>query len=111
MLLALWEETLAALAADTEWLVGRVDWITKRWLLQQFCDREQISWSDPWLKSQDLEYHQIDPARASGCGGPDAPAVGNSASGRRSRRLAGPGQHPRLARSRVMRLLQRRCRA
>ena len=54
MLLVLWEETLAALAADPAALVGRVDWITKRWLLQLFCDREEISWSDPWLKSQDL---------------------------------------------------------
>jgi hypothetical protein len=43
-----------------------VDWITKRWLLQQFCDQEKISWSHPWLKSQDLEYHHIDPARSLG---------------------------------------------
>jgi proteasome accessory factor A len=65
-LLSLWADTLAGLATEPETQVGKVDWITKRWLLQQFCDQEKISWDDPWLKSQDLEYHQIDPARSLG---------------------------------------------
>ena len=55
-----------ALAADPEALVGKVDWITKRWLLRQFCEQENLDWSHPWLKSQDLEYHHIDPARSLG---------------------------------------------
>jgi proteasome accessory factor A len=59
----LWENTLWDLARSAEALVGRVDWITKRWLFQQFIDQERISWSDPWLKSQDLEFHQVDPTR------------------------------------------------
>ena len=46
-LLSLWGETLAALATEPESLVGRVDWITKRWLLQQFCDREKIPGAIP----------------------------------------------------------------
>jgi proteasome accessory factor A len=62
-LLNLWENTLWDLARSPEALVGRVDWITKRWLFQQFVDQERISWSDPWLKSQDLEFHQVDPTR------------------------------------------------
>jgi proteasome accessory factor A len=66
MLLGIWAETLQALATDPEDLVGRVDWITKRWLLRQFCGQEKISWNHPWLKSQDLEYHHIDPARGLG---------------------------------------------
>lgn len=65
-LLAIWGEVLAALATDPDSLVGKVDWITKRWLLRQFCEQEKISWSHPWLKSQDLEYHQIDPNRSLG---------------------------------------------
>jgi proteasome accessory factor A len=65
-LLSFWSDTLNALATDPEQLVGKVDWITKRWLLRQFCDHENIAWSHPWLKSQDLEYHQIDPARSLG---------------------------------------------
>jgi proteasome accessory factor A len=66
LLLAVWNNTLVSLAADPEELVGKVDWITKRWLLRQFCQQENIPWSHPWLKSQDLEYHQIDPARSLG---------------------------------------------
>jgi proteasome accessory factor A len=65
-LIAIWSDVLEALATDPELLVGKVDWITKRWLLRQFCEQEEISWSHPWLKSQDLEYHQIDPARSLG---------------------------------------------
>jgi proteasome accessory factor A len=66
LLLSVWHDTLKSLAADPEELVGKVDWITKRWLLRQFCQQENIPWSHPWLKSQDLEYHQIDPARSLG---------------------------------------------
>ena len=65
-LLKIWGDVLAALASNPETLVGKVDWITKRWLLQQFCDEEKISWNHPWLKSQDLEFHQIDPSRSLG---------------------------------------------
>jgi proteasome accessory factor A len=66
VLLTVWGEVLDALVSDPESLVGQVDWITKRWLLRQFCAQESIPWSHPWLKSQDLEYHQIDPARSLG---------------------------------------------
>jgi len=66
LLLTIWSDTLKALATDPEELVGRVDWITKRWLLRQFCQQENIAWNHPWLKSQDLEYHQVDPARSLG---------------------------------------------
>jgi proteasome accessory factor A len=65
-LLAIWEDALNALVTDPDLLVGKVDWITKRWLLRQFAEQEKISWSHPWLKSQDLEYHQIDPMRSLG---------------------------------------------
>lgn len=65
-LIQIWGETLQALATRPDSLVGKVDWITKRWLLQQFCDQERISWNHPWLKSQDLEFHHIDPSRGLG---------------------------------------------
>jgi len=107
VLLALWEETLAALAADPESLVGRVDWITKRWLLQQFCDQEGLSWGDPWLKSQDLEYHQIDPARSLGLAVARTPPLWEiPAQDAASAALQAPANTRACARSRVMRLLQ-----
>lgn len=58
-----WGETLACLAADRSQLIGRVDWITKLWLLETFMCAEQIGWNDPWLASLDLEYHNVDPER------------------------------------------------
>ena len=66
ILLDIWGSTLAALATDPEALVGKVDWVTKRWLFRQFMEQEKISWADPWLKAQDLEYHHIDPERSLG---------------------------------------------
>jgi proteasome accessory factor A len=44
-------------------LLGGVDWITKKWLLETFMEAEEVGWDDPWLQSLDLEYHNIDPAR------------------------------------------------
>jgi proteasome accessory factor A len=63
VVLEVWQEVLSALSKQPEALVGRVDWITKRWLFQQFIDREKIPWIDPWLRAQDLEFHHVDPAR------------------------------------------------
>jgi proteasome accessory factor A len=74
-LLSIWAEALHGLATRPESLVGKVDWITKRWLLRQFCEQEKISWSHGWLKSQDLEYHQIDPARSLGLALAQTPAA------------------------------------
>lgn len=63
ILLSIWKSTLIHLAKKVDTLVGKVDWITKRWLFQQFVDREQVNWNDPWLKSQELEFHHTDPTR------------------------------------------------
>jgi proteasome accessory factor A len=66
LVLRVWAECVEALATNPEALIGKVDWITKRWLFAQFVEREGISWDDPWLKAQDLEYHQVDPQRGLG---------------------------------------------
>jgi proteasome accessory factor A len=64
--LAAWRCTLEALGRDPQELVGRLDWVTKKWLLDAFCQAEGLDWDKPedrsWLQSQDLEYHNIDPA-------------------------------------------------
>ena len=62
-LLESWSFVLDSLATNRYALIGGVDWITKRWLLESFIDAEGLSWNDPWLLSLDLEYHNIDPAR------------------------------------------------
>ena len=64
-----WDEALQALAGAPnqlpEELVGKCDWITKKWLLDAFAAAEGLDWENPedrgWLQSQDLEYHNIDP--------------------------------------------------
>lgn len=58
-----WAWTLASLGSDRMGLVGRVDWITKRWLLETFVAEQRLAWDDPWLASLDLEYHDLDPER------------------------------------------------
>jgi len=62
-ILEIWEFTLDALGTKPELLLGGVDWISKKWLLDTFRESEGLSWQDPWLQSLDLEYHNINPAR------------------------------------------------
>ncbi len=58
-----WGETLRLLTQDRCSLVGRLDWVTKQWLLETFVREERIGWDDPWLASLDLEYHNVNPER------------------------------------------------
>jgi Pup amidohydrolase len=58
-----WGETLLLLARDRSQLVGKLDWVTKQWLIETFVQEERIGWDDPWLASLDLEYHNVDPDR------------------------------------------------
>ena len=62
-LLENWSFVLEALEQNRQSLIGGVDWITKKWLLETFIEAEELSWGDPWLQSIDLEYHNIDPKR------------------------------------------------
>ncbi len=62
-LLESWSFTLEALGNKPETLIGGVDWITKKWLLETFMESEGLDWNDPWLQSLDLEYHNIDPEK------------------------------------------------
>ncbi len=60
-----WQFALQSLAMDPTQLVGRCDWVTKKWLLDSFADAEGLDWGRAedraWLQSQDLEYHNVDP--------------------------------------------------
>jgi proteasome accessory factor A len=58
-----WSYTLDALRTKPELLLGGVDWISKKWLLETFREAEGLSRQDPWLQSLDLEYHNINPAK------------------------------------------------
>ena len=54
-----WESVLTDLRVDYTRVVGRVDWASKLWLLESFKEEEKLQWEDPWLRSLDLEYHNL----------------------------------------------------
>ena len=58
-----WQSALERLETDRLALVGHLDWITKLWLLETFMEEEKLQWTDPWLASLDLEYHNVNPDR------------------------------------------------
>jgi len=64
--LDLWGRVMNDLANAPHSLVGILDWVSKKYLLSEFCAREGLEWTNPWLESQDLEYHHIDPNRSFG---------------------------------------------
>ena len=55
-----WENVLNDLERDVTSTRGRVDWAAKKFLLGALQEEEKLSWSDPWLQSIDLEYHNLD---------------------------------------------------
>ncbi|CAN5417302.1 pup deamidase/depupylase [soil metagenome] len=60
-LLREWETALHDLERDVRLCRDRIDWVAKKELLEALREEEQLSWSDPWLQSIDLEYHNIAP--------------------------------------------------
>ena len=58
-----WEQVLDDLALDYWRCRDRLDWVAKKFLLTTFQESEKLEWSDPWLQSIDLEYHNVTPER------------------------------------------------
>jgi proteasome accessory factor PafA2 len=55
-----WENVLNDLERDVMLTRDRVDWVAKKFLLDALQKEEKLSWTDPWLQSVDLEYHNLD---------------------------------------------------
>jgi proteasome accessory factor PafA2 len=55
-----WENVLNDLERDVTSTRDRVDWVAKKFLLAALQEEEKLAWSDPWLQSIDLEYHNLD---------------------------------------------------
>src|SRR5437867_2820040 len=55
-----WENVLNDLERDVMVTRDRVDWTAKKFLLDALQQEEKLSWSNPWLQSIDLEYHNLD---------------------------------------------------
>ncbi len=62
-IIAEWNRTLNDLRHSPEKLSDRIDWAIKKKLFGEFMQSEGMSWEDPWLKSLDLEYHNLDSDR------------------------------------------------
>jgi proteasome accessory factor A len=54
-----WSQILNDLQRDIHSCVDRLDWVAKKFLLTTFREAENLQWTDPWLQSIDLEYHNI----------------------------------------------------
>lgn len=59
-ILSEWENVLNDLERDVSLARDRVDWVAKKLLLNELQQEEKLAWSDPWLQSIDLEYHNVD---------------------------------------------------
>jgi len=109
-ILEMWQFTLDALKEKPELLIGGVDWISKKWLLNMFVEDQGLSWQDPWLQSIDLEYHNIHPQRGLFFALKPAKTIGEfNASVRRSEAKLAPPAHTRAAgRGRAVAFFQRK---
>jgi proteasome accessory factor PafA2 len=58
-----WENVLNDLEREPMSARDRVDWAAKKFLLNALQEEEKLSWTDPWLQSIDLEYHNLDRER------------------------------------------------
>lgn len=105
-----WRFTLDALRRKPELLLGGVDWISKKYLLNTFRESEGLSWQDPWLQSLDLEYHNINPAKGLFYALTPAKRIGEfNASARRPEALRTPPPDTRACgRGRAVALFQKR---
>jgi Pup amidohydrolase len=55
-----WDNVLLDLEADPMRCRDRLDWVAKLALIQEFREAQNLSATDPWLQSLDLEYHRLD---------------------------------------------------
>jgi len=62
-ILAKWEETIGQLEhRDTESLMGKLDWVLKRCLLERAMGRNGLTWESPEMKHLDHLYSSLDSA-------------------------------------------------
>lgn len=63
MLLDLWRKVnsgLASINTNPDFLVGKLDWVTKRFFLEEYARSEGLKLSDSKVQSNDIQYHRTD---------------------------------------------------
>jgi proteasome accessory factor A len=64
-ILLMWEEALKALeAGDTTPLDGKIDWVTKHNLIEQYRSKNNLSLGHPRVSLLDLAYHDVNRTRS-----------------------------------------------
>jgi proteasome accessory factor A len=58
-----WGRVLQILGRSPMQLVREIDWITKKWLLENYMANKSCGWDDPRLSMMDLQYHDINRKR------------------------------------------------
>jgi proteasome accessory factor A len=56
---AKWEEVLEDLDRDPMLLIHRVDWVTKKHIIQSYVDKKDCGWDDPRVFLLDLQFHDV----------------------------------------------------
>ena len=59
-----WERTLRLLREDPMQLRRELDWVIKKWLLEQQISRRGLDWTAPRLRQLDIQYHCLEPGRS-----------------------------------------------
>jgi hypothetical protein len=59
-----WERTLRLLREEPMHLRRELDWVIKKWLLEQQIARHGFGWTAPRLRQLDIQYHSIEPGRS-----------------------------------------------
>ena len=59
-----WERTLRLLREDPMHLRRELDWVIKKWLLEQQISRHGLDWTAPRLRQLDIQYHGTEPGKS-----------------------------------------------
>jgi Pup amidohydrolase len=59
-----WERTLRLLREDPMHLRRELDWVIKKWFLEQQISRHGLDWNAPRLRQLDILYHCTEPSKS-----------------------------------------------
>jgi Pup amidohydrolase len=59
-----WERTLRLLREEPMQLRHELDWVIKKWLVEQQITRRGLDWTAPRLRQLDIQYHCIEPDKS-----------------------------------------------
>lgn len=62
--LARWERALRLLHDEPMELRRELDWVIKKWLLEQQISRRGLDWTSPRLRQLDIQYHAVERSRS-----------------------------------------------